>query len=111
MSTREEHASDQLPNGAALAAFVAAGVGAFAMGLVSLLDAIGAFTVPALYAPSGGVTGRTALAVLIWLVAWAVLHSRWKNRDAEARRAFAVALSLATVGVVLALPPVWSVFP
>ena len=102
--------TDVLPNGAALAAFVAAGTGAFAMGLISLLNAIGVLPVPTLYAPAGGVTGRTTLAVLLWLIAWAVLHSRWKDRDLAPSRAHAVTVVLTLLGILLAFPPLWALF-
>ncbi|HEX6133491.1 MAG TPA: hypothetical protein VFZ24_05995 [Longimicrobiales bacterium] len=107
MSTAET-STGVLPNGAALAAFLAAGIGAFAMGLVIILNEIGVFTAPSLYEPAGGVTGRTAIAVVIWLIAWAVLHNRWKGRDMQARGIHAATLLLAALGIVLAFPPVWS---
>ena len=66
-----------VPNSAAVAAFLAAGIGALGLGLVVFLNELEVFEVPALYGPAGGVTGRTAAGVVIWLVAWAVLHSRW----------------------------------
>ena len=103
-----ENDSAVVPNGAALAAFLAAGIGAFAMGLIALLDAVGVLPVPALYEPAGGVTGRTTLAVLVWIIAWVVLHSRWKNREMEPRRIHAAVLALILVGILLAWPPVWA---
>jgi hypothetical protein len=109
MSTNETR-TVVLPNGAALAAFIAAGIGAFAMGLVSLLNAAGMLPVPTLYAPAGGVTGRTTLAVLIWLLAWAVLHSRWKGRDMETGRAHAATIVLTLLGILFAFPPLWALF-
>jgi fumarate reductase subunit D len=109
MSTKEP-GPVLLPNGAALAAFAAAGVGAFAMGLISLLNAIGVLPVPTLYGPAGGVTGRTTLAVLIWLSTWAILHRRWRDRDMETGRLHAATILLTVLGIVLALPPVWSLF-
>jgi multisubunit Na+/H+ antiporter MnhG subunit len=109
MSTKEPQAI-VLPNGAALAAFAAAAIGAFAMGLISLLNAIGVLPVPTLYGPAGGVTGRTTLAALIWLIAWAILHSRWKARNMETGRIRATTIVLTVLGIVLALPPTWSFF-
>jgi hypothetical protein len=97
-------------NGAALAAFLAAGIGAFAIGLVVILNEAGVFTAPALYAPAGGVSGRTTLGAVIWLIAWAVLHSRWKNRQIEARKVYSITILLTILGVVLTLPPVWGLF-
>ena len=61
-------------NGTALTAFLAAGIGAFGMGLVVILNEVGLFAAPTLYGPAGGVSGRTTLATVIWLVAWTILH-------------------------------------
>ena len=99
-----------LPNGAALAAFVAAGAGAFAMGLISLLNAVGVLPIPTLYAPAGGVTGRTTLAVLIWLVVWVVLHRRWRERDVATGRAHAATIVLTLFGILCAFRPFWGLF-
>ena len=108
MAGREPESA--VPNGAAMAAFLAAGVGALGLGLVVFLNELGVFEVPALYGPAGGVTGRTAAGVVIWLVAWAVLHSRWKERRMEPSGLFAMSLILIAVGVVLCFPPVWHLF-
>ena len=102
--------TDTLPDGTALAAFVSAGVGAFAMGLISLLNAIALLPVPTLYDPAGGVTGRTTLALLLWLASWVVLHVRWRHRDMDTRGPHALTIGLITIGILLALPPVWSMF-
>lgn len=98
---------EQVVNGAALAAFVAAGIGAFAMGFFVILNEAGLFTAPALYGPAGGVSGRTTFAVAVWLIAWAVLHRRWKWRHIESRRLQAVTLLLIALGLLLTFPPVW----
>lgn len=95
------------PNGAALAAFLAAGIGAFAIGLVVILNEIGLVAVPAFYGPAGGVSGRTTIAVVIWLIAWRVLHLRWKHRAIEPRRVERVTLALIAAALVLTFPPVW----
>lgn len=97
-------------NGTALAAFLGAGIGAFAMGLTVILNEAGLFAAPALYAPAGGVTGRTTLAAVIWLIGWAVMHRRWKGRQVEPRRVFAITLILTGLGVLLTFPPVWKIF-
>lgn len=97
-------------NGAALAAYLAAGIGAFAMGVIVILNETGLFAAPALYGPAGGVTGRTALAVIVWLIAWAMLHRRWRDRELEQQRINALTLVLLAVGLVLCLPPVWGLF-
>ena len=97
-------------NGSVWAAILASGIGAFAMGLVVILNEAGVFAAPSLYGPSGGVSGRTTIAVVVWLVAWVVLHSRWKDRRVDARRVRAVTLLLIGLGLVATFPPVWAVF-
>ncbi len=73
-------------NGAAMAAFLSAGIGAFAVGCIVLLNEAGVFAIPGIYAPAGGVSGRTTAAAAIWLVVWAVLHLRWRSRQMNAAR-------------------------
>jgi hypothetical protein len=105
----ESHPSEGA-NGAPWAALLAASIGGFAMGLVVLLNEAGVFAAPSLYAPSGGVSGRTAIAVIVWLVSWGVLHTRWRTRRIEPggiRMAMLVLLGLGLVGT---FPPVWSLF-
>ena len=95
-------------NGSAMAALLGAGIGAFAMGAVVLLNEAGLLVAPTLYAPAGGVSGRTALATIVWLIAWAVLHNRWKAREIAPGRIGAVTLILIAVGVLGTFPPVWA---
>ena len=64
-----------------MAAVLGGGIGSFAMGVFVLLNEAGLFTAPALYGPAGGVTGRTTFATIVWLLAWGVLHARWRSRE------------------------------
>jgi hypothetical protein len=98
----------RVANGAALAAFLAAGIGAFAMGSVVILNEAGLFTAPAVYGPAGGVSGRTTIATVIWLIAWGVLHRRWKDRDMDPGPMAALTLVLTALGILLTFPPLWS---
>jgi hypothetical protein len=98
---------EDVVNGAAQAAYLAAGIGAFAMGLVVILAELGIFSAPAIYRPAGGVSGRTTIAVVIWLIAWAVLHARWKHRHIEVGRVSAITVFLVVLGVLLTFPPLW----
>lgn len=106
--TSIEAKPDILTNGAALAAFLSAGIGAFAIGLFVILNEAGLFAPPALYGPAGGVSGRTTFAALVWLIAWGVLHRRWKARQLEHGRVYLTTLILMALGVVLSFPPVWA---
>lgn len=98
------------PNGAALAAFLAGGIGAFAMGFFVLLSEAGVFSAPTLYGPAGGVSGRTTFAVVTWLVAWGAAHARWKGRQLDPRPVWAITLGLIALALIATFPPVWGIF-
>ena len=108
MATTSLSMASREVNGSAMAAFLGGGIGAFAMGAVVLLNEAGIFAAPTLYAPAGGVSGRTTLATFVWLTAWAVLHNRWKAREIAPGRIRAVTLILIAVGVLGVFPPVWA---
>ena len=97
----------ELPNGAAMAAFLAAGFGAFAVGFFVILNETGIFAAPTLYGPAGGVSGRTTFAVIAWLLAWSVLHARWKEREVAAGRVWVAIAVLISLGILATFPPFW----
>ena len=103
----ESSTTAALTNGAAMAAVLGAGIGAFAMGAFVLLNETGLFAAPALYAPAGGVTGRTTFATIVWLMAWGGLHARWKSRAVSPRAVLAWTVVLVVVGILGTFPPVW----
>lgn len=96
-------------NGPAVAAAMGAAVGAFALGMIVLLNEAGVLSIPAIYAPAGGVSGRTTLAVVLWLLAWAILHVRWRRRDVSVRSTSRFGLILIGLGILALFPPVWQV--
>ncbi len=96
-----------IPNGGAIAAVMAAGIGAFAMGLLVIASEAGIFSVPTIYGPSGGLSGRSTLAVIAWLIAWGIMHARWRNQNVAVGRALGWTLVLVALGVVMTFPPVW----
>lgn len=59
----------------------------------------------------GKATNRVVAAVVRrddrLLVAWAILHARWRKRDVAAGRVLLGALVLVGLGVVMTFPPVW----
>jgi hypothetical protein len=105
-----ERAPGEIGNGAAVAAFLAAGIGAFAMGFFVLANEAGLLAAPSLYGPAGGVSGRTTFAAVTWLIAWGVLHWRWNGRQMDARRVHRLTLVLIVLGVLATFPPVWGLF-
>lgn len=105
-----ERAREDVANGAALASFLGAGIGAFAMGFFVCINEAGIFVAPTLYAPAGGVSGRTTFATAAWLIAWGLLHNRWKHRQIQSRRVYGVTLALIGLGILGTFPPVWGLF-
>jgi hypothetical protein len=96
-------------NGAAMAAVLGSGVGSFAVAVFVLLNEAGLFAAPTLYGPAGGVTGRTTFATIVWLLAWGVLHMRWKSRDVAPGPVLASTVGLVVLGIIGTFPPVWGV--
>jgi hypothetical protein len=102
--------SSPIPNGAALAAILAAGIGCFAMGAFVIANAAGWYAAPSLYAPAGGLSGRATFALIVWFAAWAMLHARWKGRDLSTGSVVGWTLVLVALSLVLTFPPVWELF-
>lgn len=98
---------DTQTNGRAMAAFLAAGIGTFTLGLFVVLHIVGLFSAPAVYGPAGGASGRTAFAVAVWLIAWAALHVRWKDREVDPRHVSIGTLVLIALGIAATFPPLW----
>lgn len=98
--------------GPASAAIVAGGVGAFVLGLMTT----GAEVIPSLREalnltnPVGPLSGKTTVAVVAWLISWAILHFVWKDRDFNINTAFTIALVLTGLGVLLTFPLVFEAF-
>jgi hypothetical protein len=97
-------------DGAALAALLAAGIGAFAMGLFVILNETGVYAAPTLYGPAGGVSGRTTFAVVVWLAAWLLLHRAWNARNVAAAPVYALTAVMTVLGLLLTFPPFWGIF-
>jgi hypothetical protein len=110
--TSEAASVPAFPNGGGAAAVLAAGIGAFLMALIALL----ADKSPAIksamifYKPTGPLSGVTTCAIFLWLVAWFVLHARWKNRNVAMGCAGTVALVLLVLAVLLTFPPIGDLF-
>jgi len=96
-----------LTNGPGAAAVLAAGVGAAALGVFAVLgDMWPAFKkLMIFYRPTGPLSGVTTSAVIVWLLAWAVLEWRWRQKTVAMGRVAVVAFVLLTVGLLLTFPP------
>jgi hypothetical protein len=101
-----------LPNGFGAAAILAASIGCFSLGILTVAgDASKSFARHViLYRPTGPLSGVTTIAIVVWLLAWALLSRRWSSRDVELRPIFTAAFLLLTVSLLLTFPPVIDLF-
>ena len=100
------------PDGPLAAVLLAAGIGAFALGLVTTLaEASSGFRDRlVLNAGVGPLSGKTVWATVIFLVAWAVLAARLRNRDGLLRSATTIFVVLTVLGLLGTFPIFFQAF-
>jgi hypothetical protein len=101
-----------LTNGSGAAAILAAGIGSFALAVLSCAgDKLAAVkNILIFYKPTGPLSGVTTTAILIWLATWGILEWRWRNRSVGVRRISIIALALLGLSLALTFPPVVDLF-
>ncbi|WP_367320047.1 hypothetical protein [Streptomyces sp. HUAS ZL42] len=94
------------------AAIIAAGVGATALGVLTTLTEADTSVQDGLaWSDSvGPLSGKTILAVVVWLLAWGVLYAVLRNKPFETVRALLISLALIAVGVLGTFPPFFQLF-
>ena len=93
-------------NGPIAAAMLAAGIGSFVLGLMICL-AEGSKAIAGIlnfYGPVGPLSGKTIVAIIVWLVAWGVLASKWKDQSADFGKMYNVTLILVALGLLGSFP-------
>jgi hypothetical protein len=100
------------PEGPIAAAIIAGGIGATALGLFTTLAEASTGVKNWLQWSDavGPLSGKVLMALLVWLVAWAVLHLALRNKPYETRRALTIALVLIGVGVLGTFPLFYQAF-
>ncbi|MFI2436062.1 hypothetical protein [Streptomyces sp. NPDC018693] len=104
--------ADERPEGPISAAVIAAGIGAAALGLLTTLAEASKGVADWLQWNDrvGPLSGKTLMAVAVWLVAWVVLHLALRNKEHETGRALTVALFLIGLGVLGTFPTFFQLF-
>lgn len=101
-------------NGPAAAALLAGGIGSAAMGLITLAYEINdksAFAKSMTWSKAvGGLSGKSGWAIIVFFVAWAILHYVWKDKETDFARISSIAIALLVVGLLGTFPPVWHLF-
>jgi hypothetical protein len=111
MAELEEHFEDK-PEGPISAAIIAGGIGALALGVLTTLAEANE-TIKGwleLSKDVGPLSGKTSFAVVVWLVAWGLLHTTMRTTRYETRRAFAIAMILVVLGVIGTFPTFFQLF-
>ena len=106
-------AQDQtVHTGPAAAAFVAAGIGCMAVGLFTTLGQASEPIKNLLnwWGPAGPLTGKTGVALILWLVGWLVLHQLWKTKTVNLGTAFFATLVLVALGLIGTFPTFFELF-
>ena len=105
-------AASALTNGSGAAALLAAGVGAFLLAVLAIAaDRIASLSKGMIvYKPTGPLSGVTTSAIVAWLIVWAILDVRWKNRTVALGRIAAWALALLALSLLLMFPPIADLF-
>lgn len=103
------------PDGPAAAAILAAGIGIFALGLLTVLSEVSAplhdFLERLEFGRGvGPLAGKTLLAVAAWAVSWVILATLWRGKDVNLRSWFTVALILGVLGALGTFPPIFLSF-
>jgi len=100
------------PDGPLAAVLLAAGIGAFALGLITTIaEASAGFRDRlVLNAGVGPLSGKTVWATVIFLVAWAVLAARLRDRDGLLRSATTIFVVLTVLGLLGTFPIFFQAF-
>lgn len=119
MARQESSPRDGKTDGANVAAYLAAAVAVFLLGLVQTgyelypefqptVKKAGTAWLPDDAAKSiGPYSGKETITVVGWVLSWAILHLSLRGRRFDVRSSFAAAMTLLAVGVILLWPPVW----
>jgi hypothetical protein len=102
-------AVDKIPNGSGAAAILAAGIGCAMVGILAFAaEASPPFAkLLNFYNPVGPLSGKTTVAVIVWLVAWFVLARLWRDKNVTLGPVNLAAFILLGVGFLLTFPPFW----
>jgi hypothetical protein len=107
--------SDELSlcNGRAWAGILAAGIGCATFGLLVVLAEASKQVSDLLnfYKPAGDLSGKTTVAICVWIIAWGLLYARWKARTIRSTGVITVTvLILIAIGLLAVFPPVFELF-
>jgi fluoride ion exporter CrcB/FEX len=103
------------PDGPAAAAMLAAGIGILTLGLLTTLAEASQDLKDWLMKWEWGqgvgpLAGKTTVSVIVWLVAWAILHFVWRRANPNLRTVFTIAVILGLLGALGTFPTFFQAF-
>ena len=100
------------PFGPVGAALLAAGIGSLTLGLMTTLaEASGSFSDALAWSKRvGALSGKTIVAVAVWLIAWAILHLLYRGKDPSHKVVYTITALLVAVGLLLTFPVFFQLF-
>jgi hypothetical protein len=105
-------AAPAIPNGSGAAAVLSTGIGALALAVLAVAGDKSALVKTSLnlYPPTGPLSGVTSMAILLWVLTWAILDWRWRSRSVAMRPVNAAALVLLGLSLLMTFPPIVDLF-
>ena len=100
------------PAGPVAAAVLAVGIGAFVLGLLTTLSeaSTGVHDFLEFDEEVGPLSGKTIIAVIAYLVSWAVLHGLWRRQDPTLRPILIATVLLIALGILGTFPTFFQAF-
>lgn len=110
--TSSSSSAPDLTNGYGAAALLSAGIGSFVLAVFAIaVDRVAGFRpLMMFYKPTGPLSGVTTSAIIVWLIVWATLARRWRNRNVRLGRVAAAATLLLILSFLLTFPPIADLF-
>jgi hypothetical protein len=111
-SSEVEPTEGTKPFGPVAAVFIAAGIGAVVLGILTTLTEANSSVEDTLKfnAGVGPLSGKTIVSVIVFLVIWAILHAMWRRKDPAPGRVFLWTWILLAIGLVLTFPIFFQLF-
>lgn len=99
-------------DGPVVAALLAMGVGIVAYGVFVILAEVSSSfkTFETLNASVGPLSGKTTFGVIVWLVAWLLLHVTLAKKPFELKKAFTWSMVLVATGILFTFPIFFQAF-
>lgn len=100
------------PSGPVAAAVLAAGIGAFTLGLLTTLSEASTDVHDFLEFSDevGPLSGKTILSVIAYFASWAILHAVWRRKDPALRPIIVAAAVLVALGILGTFPTFFQAF-